>query len=174
MGSIHCQALDSDHTCCASACPHYRVCNTFPCKVAYWSTTAWTSCQDPGDATKNLVVRTRNVTCQVVSPPGSPPMEGDASDCTSLGLTPPPGIDRCPKTDPCKGVDCGDNGRCIQGPCICQDGYAGSTCRFKSTCKGVIDGTVSLPSSHASHAAPASAVSALPEISSTMYSKYHV
>ncbi len=33
-------------------------------------------------------------------------------------------------TDPCKDVACGDNGVCLEGTCICDDGYDGSDCNI--------------------------------------------
>jgi hypothetical protein len=31
-------------------------------------------------------------------------------------------------TDPCKDVDCGNNGICVEGDCVCEDGFGGVDC----------------------------------------------
>ena len=30
--------------------------------------------------------------------------------------------------DPCNNIDCGDNGSCVDGSCVCEDGYSGDNC----------------------------------------------
>ena len=38
-------------------------------------------------------------------------------------------LDSAPESvDPCEGVDCGENGTCVNGSCNCNDGYSGSSC----------------------------------------------
>lgn len=39
--------------------------------------------------------------------------------------------------DPCAGVDCGDNGTCVEGICVCEDGYSGVSCEFFDPCFSV-------------------------------------
>ncbi|MFN0013247.1 MAG: calcium-binding EGF-like domain-containing protein [Saprospiraceae bacterium] len=37
-------------------------------------------------------------------------------------------VPACKDADPCKDVDCGANGTCVDGACFCNDGYEGSDC----------------------------------------------
>ncbi len=34
----------------------------------------------------------------------------------------------CGESDPCKDVDCGVNGTCFEGGCVCNEGFEGSAC----------------------------------------------
>jgi hypothetical protein len=34
----------------------------------------------------------------------------------------------CGDSDPCKDVECGTNGNCFEGDCVCNEGFEGSTC----------------------------------------------
>lgn len=38
-------------------------------------------------------------------------------------------------TDPCNDVDCGNNGTCFDGVCICDEGYEGTNCETTSATK---------------------------------------
>ncbi len=38
------------------------------------------------------------------------------------------GLASC-ETDACKDVDCGTNGECVDGDCVCDTGYEGATCQ---------------------------------------------
>ncbi len=35
-----------------------------------------------------------------------------------------------PQPETCEGIDCGDHGSCINGTCICTDGYSGENCEI--------------------------------------------
>ena len=41
----------------------------------------------------------------------------------------------CGETDPCKDVDCGANGTCFEGSCVCNQGYEGSDCNTEWSAK---------------------------------------
>lgn len=47
---------------------------------------------------------------------------------TGLGLT------SC-EVDPCSDVECGDNGTCVDGDCVCDAGYEGTDCDTESRAK---------------------------------------
>jgi EGF-like domain len=34
----------------------------------------------------------------------------------------------CGETDPCKDVECGANGTCFEGECVCNEGFEGASC----------------------------------------------
>ncbi len=36
----------------------------------------------------------------------------------------------CGTDDPCKDVDCGANGTCFEGACVCNQGYEGASCEL--------------------------------------------
>jgi len=38
-------------------------------------------------------------------------------------------------TDPCKDVSCGANGECVEGDCVCDEGYEGTSCGTESRAK---------------------------------------
>ncbi len=38
-------------------------------------------------------------------------------------------------SDPCKDVNCGTNGNCVTGTCVCTAGYEGANCEIKSADK---------------------------------------
>lgn len=38
-------------------------------------------------------------------------------------------------TDPCKDVDCGENGTCVEGICVCDAGYSGANCETEDRAK---------------------------------------
>jgi hypothetical protein len=40
-------------------------------------------------------------------------------------------------TNPCYGIECGSNGRCTDGSCICDYGYIGELCETKTACADV-------------------------------------
>jgi formylglycine-generating enzyme required for sulfatase activity len=44
-------------------------------------------------------------------------------------------LDRQP--DPCDTIDCGDNGYCEDGACVCTNGYAGEFCDVVTPCVGI-------------------------------------
>lgn len=52
-------------------------------------------------------------------------------------------------TDACKDVDCGVNGTCLEGDCICDDGYEGTNCETESRIKFqgtyLASGTITCP-----------------------------
>ena len=35
-----------------------------------------------------------------------------------------------PPSDPCDGVVCQNDGNCVNGSCVCTDGYTGNTCQI--------------------------------------------
>lgn len=37
----------------------------------------------------------------------------------------------CSDPDPCKDVNCGANGNCFEGDCVCNDGFEGSVCEIE-------------------------------------------
>lgn len=37
--------------------------------------------------------------------------------------------------DPCKDIDCGANGTCVEGTCVCNNGYEGANCESRMTAK---------------------------------------
>ena len=37
------------------------------------------------------------------------------------------------KIDKCDNINCGDNGKCVDGKCVCNQGYTGDNCQSKST-----------------------------------------
>ncbi len=39
--------------------------------------------------------------------------------------------------DPCDTIDCGDNGSCEDGACVCTNGYAGELCDEETPCVGI-------------------------------------
>lgn len=46
-------------------------------------------------------------------------------------------ITSCGDSDPCKDVDCGANGTCFEGSCVCNQGYEGSNCDTEWSAKFV-------------------------------------
>mgnify|MGYP005832735771 FL=1 len=38
---------------------------------------------------------------------------------------------------PCTGVDCGEHGACVDGACVCTDGYTGDFCDIAGPCVGI-------------------------------------
>lgn len=40
-------------------------------------------------------------------------------------------------TDPCKDIDCGTNGTCVEGTCVCDAGYEGTSCETLQNAKFV-------------------------------------
>lgn len=51
--------------------------------------------------------------------------------------------------DPCKDVSCGANGECVEGDCVCDAGYEGTTCATEWRAKFIgtasLSGTVACP-----------------------------
>ena len=41
------------------------------------------------------------------------------------------------RAGPCTGVDCGEHGTCVDGACVCTDGYTGDFCDVPGPCTGV-------------------------------------
>ena len=48
-------------------------------------------------------------------------------------------LSACGETDPCKDVECGVNGTCFEGACVCNQGYEGSDCLTEWSAKFVSD-----------------------------------
>lgn len=46
-------------------------------------------------------------------------------------------VPACKDADPCKDVDCGTGGECVDGTCFCLDGFEGSDCRTEWSAKFV-------------------------------------
>ena len=57
----------------------------------------------------------------------------------------------CGEEDPCKDVECGTNGTCFEGACVCNEGFEGSSCdtewsaKFVTTFNGKDECTIPAP-----------------------------
>ena len=72
----------------------------------------------------------------------------------------------CGDSDPCKDVDCGANGTCFEGECVCNEGFEGSACadewttKFIATYDGEDDCTIPAPPASYEYTQKVSRVSA--------------
>ncbi|CAD7703934.1 unnamed protein product [Ostreobium quekettii] len=122
-----------------------KECNTMRCEVLYYQVEDWGMCsKDCGGGN-----RTRAVECFLATV--VPNMADDSTDsCQGRGLSRPAHTEFCNtfpctvasskrklmqedgRTESCSGRTCSGRGACVEGDCICQDGYTGKNCEKDS------------------------------------------
>jgi len=122
-----------------------KECNTMPCEAFYYRVEDWGTCSKECGGGN----RTREVDCFLATV--VPNMVDDSNDsCQDRGLSRPANIEFCNtfpctgasskrkllqeegQTESCSGRTCSGRGACVEGNCICQDGYTGKNCESSS------------------------------------------
>jgi hypothetical protein len=104
-------------------------CNTAPCDPHYWQTGAWTECSaacDGGEITR---------TVQCVSLNGQP---AEDEVCGAIAKPATSQICNAQPCDFCANNNCSGHGSCIDGVCVCGEGFIGMHCQAPASCTSAI------------------------------------